>query len=83
MNDLVLNWDKVRRGLPSSRQSANDRAPTLEEIKRLVEYPDRRIKPIISTMVSSGIQIGSWDYLQCRIFNSNLQIEYSDSTSNP
>jgi hypothetical protein len=66
MNDLVLNWDKVRRGLPSARQSANDRAPTLEEIKRLVEYPDRRIKPIIYTMVSSGMRIGSWDYLRCK-----------------
>lgn len=63
MNDLVLNWDKIRRGLPSARQSANDRAPTLEEIKRLLEYPDRRMKPIIYTMVSSGIRIGSWDYL--------------------
>jgi hypothetical protein len=59
MNDLALNWDKVRRGLPSARKSANDRAPTTEEIKRLVEYPDRRIKPIIYTMVSSGIRIGS------------------------
>ena len=63
MNDLVLNWDKIRRGLPSARQSANDRAPTIEEIKRLLEYPDRRMKPIVHTMVSSGIRIGSWDYL--------------------
>ncbi len=43
---------------------ANDRAPTIQEIQKLVEYPDRRIKPIVCTMVSSGIRIGSWDYLQ-------------------
>jgi hypothetical protein len=36
----------------------------LEEIQRLIEYPDRRIKPIVFTMVSSGIRIGSWDYLR-------------------
>jgi integrase len=64
MNDIVLNWKKISRGLPSGRRAANDRAPTLEEIQRLIKYPDRRIKPIVSTMVSSGIRIGAWDYLQ-------------------
>jgi integrase len=64
MNDLTLNWSKIRRGLPTNRQAANDRAPTREEIKRLIEYPDRRIKPIIYTMVSSGIRLGAWDLLQ-------------------
>jgi hypothetical protein len=64
MNDIVLNWKKISRGLPSGRRSANDRAPTLKEIQRLIEYPDRRIKPIIYTMASSGIRIGAWDYLQ-------------------
>jgi hypothetical protein len=64
MNDFMLNWRKISRGLPSRRSAANDRAPTSEEIQRLVEYPDRRIKPIIYTMCSSGIRIGTWDYLQ-------------------
>ncbi|MGC1929550.1 MAG: hypothetical protein WA667_11285 [Candidatus Nitrosopolaris sp.] len=64
MNDLTLNWDKIKRGLPPARQSSTDRAPTVEEIRRLIEYPDRRIKPIIYTMISSGIRIGAWDYLQ-------------------
>ena len=64
MNDVMLNWRKISRGLPSRRSAANDRAPTSEEIQRLVEYPDRRIKPIIYTMCSSGIRIGAWDYLQ-------------------
>jgi integrase len=62
--DLDIPWKKVTRGLPKGRQSANDRAPTIEEIRKLVEYPDRRIKPIVYTMVSSGIRLGSWDFLQ-------------------
>ena len=45
-------------------QAANDRAPTKEETQKLVQYPDRRIKPIVYTMVSSGIRIGAWDYLR-------------------
>jgi integrase len=64
MNDLSLSWKKISRGLPIGRRAANDRAPTIEEIQKLVEYPDRRIKPIIYTMASSGIRIGAWDYLQ-------------------
>ena len=44
--DIDIPWKKVTRGLPKGRQAANDRAPTLEEIHKLVEYPDRRIKPI-------------------------------------
>jgi integrase len=62
--DIVVQWKKVTRGLPKGRQVANDRAPTIEEIQKLVEYPDRRIKPIVYTMVSSGVRIGAWDLLQ-------------------
>ena len=64
MNDLVFNWKKITRGMPRVRQAANDRAPTIEEIQKLVEYPDRRIKPIVYTMVSAGIRIGAWEYLR-------------------
>jgi integrase len=64
MNDLTLNWKKISRGLPYGRNAANDRAPTLEEIQKLVEYPDRRIKPIIYSMSSGGFRLGAWDYLR-------------------
>ena len=40
------------------------RAPTIKEVRKVCEYPDRRIKPIIYTMTSSGIRIGAFDYLQ-------------------
>lgn len=64
MNDVVLGWKKIARGMERVRKAANDRAPTLEKIRRVIEYPDRRIKPIVYAMVSSGIRIGAWDYLR-------------------
>jgi hypothetical protein len=64
VRDIAIPWKKITRGLPRCRQASNDRAPTIEEICKLLHYPDRRIKPILSTMVSSGIRICAWDFLQ-------------------
>jgi hypothetical protein len=64
MADMPIPWKKITRGLPKGKKYADDRIPTLEEIKKVVEYPDRRIKAIVYTMSSSGIRIGAWDYLQ-------------------
>lgn len=68
MADIPIQWKKITRGLPRDKKYADDRIPTIDEIKKLVEYPDRRIKAIVYTMASSGTRIGSWDYLQwCHI----------------
>lgn len=64
MNDILLPWKRITRGLPRARRYADDRAPTLEEVQKIVDYPDRRIKAIVSIMVSSGIRLGAWDHLK-------------------
>ena len=64
MSDISVPWKRISRGLPKSRKFADDRAPTIEEISKILEYPDRRIKAIIFTMASSGIRVGAWDYLK-------------------
>ena len=64
MSDIVIPWKRITRGLPRASMAANDRAPTLEEIQKICEYPDRRIKAIVYTKASSGIRLGEWDYLR-------------------
>ena len=64
MADIPIPWKKITRGLPRGKKYADDRIPTLEEIRKPVEYPDRRIKAIVYTMASSGIRVGAWDFLQ-------------------
>jgi len=56
-------WKKTRlqcSRMPSrvmERKYSNDRIPTLDEIRAITNYPDRRIKAIVYTMISSGIRI--------------------------
>ncbi len=64
MADIPITWEKISRGLPKGKNYADDRIPTIGEIRKLLEYPDRRIKAIIYTMASSGIRLGACDYLR-------------------
>jgi hypothetical protein len=66
MNDVKLNWLKINKTLPAMRRHANDRAPTVEEIRKIISYPDMRVETIVLTMASSGIRVGAWDYLRLR-----------------
>ena len=79
MNDLTISWKRISKGLPKAKNAANDRAPTIEEIRKPVEYPDRRIKLIVYSMASGGFRLGAWDYLQWKhvfpINNENTKDE--------
>jgi hypothetical protein len=64
MNRINIFWDMISRSLPKVKQHANDRIPSLEEIKKLIEYPDRRVKPIVLVSLATGIKVGAWDYMK-------------------
>lgn len=36
MNDLPVAWTKLTRGLPKAKNYADDRVPTIEEIRKIV-----------------------------------------------
>jgi integrase len=63
MNDLLVPWKKLTRGLPKAKNYADDRVPRIDEIQKIIAYPDWRMKAIVCTMASSGIRLGAWDYL--------------------
>ena len=41
MNDILVNWDKIKMGLSAVNQTSNDRIPEISEIKKLFEYDDK------------------------------------------
>jgi hypothetical protein len=61
MNDVedLIHWNKIKISMPKVKEYADDRAPTIDEIRKLVEYDDIRIKPTVYTMASSGIRLGA------------------------
>ncbi|MEM0506613.1 MAG: site-specific integrase [Thermosphaera sp.] len=66
MNDLEnsLNWGKMSKLMPKARKVGLDRAPTKDEIRKLLGHADIRMKALILLLCSSGIRIGSVEYLR-------------------
>ena len=66
MNDIedLIHWNKIKISMPKVKEFADNMAPTIDEIRKLVEYNDIRIKPIVYTMASSGIRLGALEYLK-------------------
>ncbi len=51
MNDIIINWKLVTRGMSRGNHAANDRTPSMDEILQILKYPDIRIKLIILILI--------------------------------
>ena len=59
INDVILNTIKIAKFLPEQRKVKKDRAYTHEEILRLLEGADERMKVVILLLASTGMRIGA------------------------
>lgn len=74
MNDVVLDTNKIHQYLPEFRKSKKDRAYRYEEIHRLLDVADERMRAIIFLLASTGMRIGAIPGLRLR----NLEKVESD-----
>lgn len=59
-----IDWDYVGDFVPSAKKAGQDRAPTLEEIQRIVDVSDLRMRCLVLFLCSTGARIGSIPYLK-------------------
>jgi integrase len=75
MNDIVLNKKKIKMFQGEYVKRARDRAYTHEEISRILNVSDLRMKVIILLMASSGMRIGSIPTLRLRNLEKRDQLD--------
>ena len=57
MNDVILNWKKIRKFIRTDVPKHKDEAYTHDDIRKLLEISDLRIKTIFLILASTGIRI--------------------------
>jgi integrase len=66
INDVVLNVHKINKFLPEQVKINRDRAYTHEEISKMLEIADERMRVVILVLASSGIRIGAISSIKLR-----------------
>jgi integrase len=66
INDIFLNDSKISKFLPEQKRVRKDRAYNHNEISKLLEIADERMRVIILLLASTGIRIGSLPELRMR-----------------
>jgi integrase len=73
INDIVLNWKKIKKFINSEKTgneaNGRDRAYTHEEIQKILDFCDQRMKTIFLILASTGLRIGALQSL--RLSNLN------------
>lgn len=64
MDDILANWKLINRMLPRTKLFVGEMLHTMTEIQQISTYPDKRIKHVISLLLSSGIRIWEVEYLK-------------------
>jgi integrase len=92
INDIVLNWKKIKKFISSEKTgnetNGRDRGYTQEEIKKILDFVDQRIKTAILILASTGMRIGALrtvrvgdlekvnDIYKIKVYSGDVEEEY-------
>jgi integrase len=66
INDIILNTKRITRFMPDRIRTRKDRSYTHEEILKMLEIADERMRAVILILGSSGIRVGALPSLKLR-----------------
>jgi integrase len=79
INDIVLNTKKISKFMPEQTRLRKDRGYTHEEISKLLEIADERLRVVILLLGSSGVRIGAIPSLKLGNLEDNKLTVYENA----
>jgi len=67
MNDVIVNWKKIKKMLPEKKKAQGDKPYTTEQVKLILNHTtNTKYRAIINFMASSGVRIGSFQEMRVK-----------------
>src|SRR6476620_9907624 len=79
INDVILNTTKVSRFMPEQRRVKKHRGYTHEEISKMLEIADERMRVVILLLSSTGMRIGAIPPLRIKDIDENKITVYENA----
>jgi integrase len=79
INDVMLNSHKINKFMPEQIKVKKDRAYTHEEISKVLDVADERMKVVILLLASSGIRLGAIPAIGLRNLEDNKLTVYENT----
>jgi len=67
MNDIIINWQKIKKMLPEKTKPSGDKPYTTDQIRLILRNTTNlKFKAMINFMASSGVRIGSFEEMRMK-----------------
>ena len=67
MNDVILNWAKIKKLLPERKKSMSDKPYSTEQIRQILKNTSNlKYRAMIHLMSNAGVRVGSFEELRMK-----------------